>query len=199
MVLLQAPIIPSRPTFTITTNSMSSFPLSRVSLDSNPRPLLPGRLSACPQTYSNPLCANQMNEVLEIKLKVRDYELNQYGVVNNSVYCNYIQLANHELARRIGLDDRVIEESGGAALSKLSLTYLSPLKNGEEFVINSIISDISAARLYVDHFLYKLHDYQPILEAKAVLVLIDKNNRPVRVPAEVKSKAKKFMKEENSK
>ena len=36
--------------------------------------------------------------------------------------------ANHELGRVIGLDDDAIQKSGGATLSKLSLTFLSPLK-----------------------------------------------------------------------
>ncbi|CAO2813408.1 unnamed protein product [Amaranthus hypochondriacus] len=161
----------------------------------------PRRLSLCPRSsYANNFsCVDQVTAgVLEIELKVRDYELDQYGVVNNAVYSSYCQLANHELARVIGLDDDVIQNSGGATLSKLSLTFLSPLKSGDEFVVKSMVSEVSAARLFFDHFIYKLPNYEPIVEAKAVIVLLDKNHRPVRIPAQVKSKAKQFMSNESS-
>ena len=40
--------------------------------------------------------------------------------------------------------------------------------------------------------------WQPIVEAKAVIVLLDKNHRPVRIPAQVKSNAKQFMSNESA-
>lgn len=41
-------------------------------------------------------------------------------------------------------------------------------------------------------------EWQPILEAKATAVWLDKNYRPIRIPADIKSKFVKFIRNEDS-
>ncbi|XP_057528072.1 acyl-acyl carrier protein thioesterase TE3, chloroplastic-like isoform X2 [Amaranthus tricolor] len=182
MVLLQV-LSTFTPTNVVSSPKTTPFPIRRPYLTnplslchpscyviSNPSPLLsstPRRFSTLPSHANKFSCVNdRITGVLEMELKVRDYELDQYGVVNNAVYSSYCQLATHELGRVIGLNDDVIQNTGAAALSKFSITFLSPLK--------------------------------PIVEAKAVIVLLDKNHRPARIPEHVKSKAKQFMSNESS-
>jgi len=89
----------------------------------------------------------------ELEFKVRDYECDLQGIVNNSVYQNYLEHARHEFLLSIGLDFADLFQRGiVAVVARVDLAYKTPLKSGDRFVV----------RLRVEHEGVKYLFYQDI-------------------------------------
>lgn len=80
----------------------------------------------------------------EIKLEVRDYECDIQGVVNNSVYQNYLEHARHKYLLDLGIDFADLANQGvNLMVIRAELDYKSSLKPGDKFIIKSSITRVS--------------------------------------------------------
>jgi len=73
--------------------------------------------------------------IFELPMKVRDYECDFQGIVNNSVYQNYLEHTRHEFTRTKNVDVVGLHSKGiDVVVAKIEIAYKSPLRSGDEFI-----------------------------------------------------------------
>jgi YbgC/YbaW family acyl-CoA thioester hydrolase len=126
-----------------------------------------------------------MAQEFELELQVRDYELDQFGVVNNAVYLRYLEHTRHEFLIRLGIDPAAVARSGRAlALSEIHVVFRSPLRSRESFQVRLRVKQIRGARVRFEQTIVAAPSGRRVLEAEAVAVFLDGQGRPVRVEPE---------------
>lgn len=78
------------------------------------------------------------------EMKVRDYECDLQGIVNNANYQHYMEHSRHELLERLGVNFGKLHEDGiDAMVAKITIEYKIPLRSGDKFIvgINYRVSD----------------------------------------------------------
>lgn len=73
--------------------------------------------------------------IYELEMKVRDYECDLQGIVNNANYQHYIEHTRHEWISSVGLSFARLHELGiDPVVARLNMAFKTPLKSGDEFV-----------------------------------------------------------------
>ena len=74
----------------------------------------------------------------ELTLKVRDYECDLQGIVNNANYQHYLEHARHEFLLSLGVSFAQLHAQGiDAVVSAITMRFTTPLKSGDEYVVKS--------------------------------------------------------------
>ncbi|XP_057812329.1 acyl-acyl carrier protein thioesterase ATL4, chloroplastic-like [Salvia miltiorrhiza] len=124
----------------------------------------------------------------EVEQEVREYELDQFGVVNNAVYSNLCEDATYKLLDEIGFDADI-----KLAVSEVTIKYISPLKRKDRYVLKLRLYDYSTTRFFFEDQVLKLPDHELVACGKATLVLLDGRLRPSRITPAMISKLNQFL------
>ncbi|WP_108124337.1 acyl-CoA thioesterase [Saccharospirillum mangrovi] len=110
-----------------------------------------------------------------LEFSVRDYELDLQGIVNNSVYQNYLEHARHEFLRAKGLDFAALSNEGiDLVVVRAELDYKKPLRSGDRFHIDTAFRVIDRVRFAFDQSIVRNDD---TLCMKAVIIATAMNAR----------------------
>ncbi len=114
-----------------------------------------------------------------IELDVRDYECDMQGVVNNSVYQNYLEHTRHKYLKSIGLDFAVLTEKQiNLMVTRVEIDYKAPLRSGESFISGLRMVRISALRFGFEQFIYRKTDQKLMIKALVTGTSVNGKGRP---------------------
>ncbi len=70
-----------------------------------------------------------------LEMKVRDYECDMQGIVNNSVYQNYMEHTRHEFIQTMGLNfAKLCEEDIIVVVARIEIAFKNSLVSNDTFV-----------------------------------------------------------------
>lgn len=115
----------------------------------------------------------------EYEMKVRDYECDIQGVVNNANYQHYMEHARHEYLESIGVSFSELHDKGfDLMVSKITIEYKRPLRGSDRFAVR-INTVRKGAKLIMLQDIYNL-DGEVLAVKGEVEVICLKNGRLTR-------------------
>jgi len=110
--------------------------------------------------------------IYELEFKVRDYECDLQGIVNNSVYQNYLEHTRHEFLLENDVSFDLLHQQGvDAVVARIEMAYKTPLKSGDEFISKLYVTKEGVK--YVFHqTIFRKSDNKVCLKAKVDTVVV---------------------------
>lgn len=120
-----------------------------------------------------------MSDLFSIEMAVRDYECDMQGIVNNSVYQNYLEHARHCFLKAHNVDFAALAREGiNLVVIRAELDYKASLTSGDQFRIEVAIERESKLRFAFIQKIIRLGDEKTVMDAKIVGTSVTEKGRP---------------------
>ncbi|WP_283709466.1 acyl-CoA thioesterase [Pseudoalteromonas prydzensis] len=121
----------------------------------------------------------------KVDFKVRDYECDLQGIVNNSVYFNYLEHARHEFLHANGVDfAQLARDKINLVVMRSEMDYKQSLVPGDEFYVAVEPERISRLKFGFRQTIVRKHDEKVMLKALVIGTSVNEQGRPF-LPAQV--------------
>lgn len=113
-----------------------------------------------------------MNYIYELPFKVRDYECDLQGIVNNANYQHYTEHTRHEFLSQHGVSFAQLHERGiDAVVAGMQLRFKNPLRSGDEFVSKLALRKEGIKYVFVQD-IYRLPDMRVVFKSTVEAVCL---------------------------
>ena len=117
--------------------------------------------------------------IFTLDFKVRDYECDMQGIVNNSVYQNYLEHTRHEFLLSRGIDfAELTRQKINLVVLRAELDYKAPLVSGDEFYVDTVVVQSSRVRFDFLQNIYRKKDNKLMLSGKITGTSLNERGRP---------------------
>lgn len=116
-----------------------------------------------------------------LSFEVRDYELDFQGIVNNSVYLNYLEHTRHRYLYERGIDMTGLHDQGiDLVVTRIEMDYKHSLRSRDRFMVTVEVYREGNLRIVFDQKIIRQPDEKLVLKAKTtgVCLLHGKPARP---------------------
>jgi acyl-CoA thioester hydrolase len=122
---------------------------------------------------------SKLTTIFTLDFKVRDYECDIQGIVNNACYMNYLEHTRHEHLDSIGLNFKTLFDRGiYLVATEVHMVYKKSLMPGDMFQVTSRIEKESKFRLkFIQEILNK--DKEIVLTSTLLGAAITSNKKPI--------------------
>lgn len=111
-------------------------------------------------------------EKYSLNFRVRDYECDLQGIVNNANYQHYLEHARHEYIKTLGLDFSELHAQGiDFVVARIEMNFKTPLKSGDDFEVTVAMKKEGIRWIFLQN-IYRLPDQKPVVLAKVDAVSI---------------------------
>ncbi|MEK7727994.1 MAG: thioesterase family protein [candidate division KSB1 bacterium] len=118
------------------------------------------------------------------RYRIRHYELDFLGHLNNANYVRFMQEAAIEASTEAGFSPQWYREHGtGWVIRQLEIRYHAQMHYGEEVEITTWVSDMKRVTSHREYALTRVHDGAQVARARVNWVYLDlKTGAPHRIP-----------------
>ncbi len=105
-------------------------------------------------------------EQYSLNFKVRDYECDLQGIVNNANYQHYLEHARHEFLITKGLSFSKMHDEGiDFVVARIEMAFKTPLKSGDEFYVSVTMKKEGIRWVFMQN-IYRTSDKAIVVKAK---------------------------------
>ena len=109
--------------------------------------------------------------IYELKMKVRDYECDLQGIVNNANYQHYLEHTRHEFLTSLGMSFAQLHEEGVDPVVRITMAFKTPLRSGDEFISKLYLKKEGIK--YVFHQdIFRASDMKMVIKASVEVVCL---------------------------